>query len=112
MFTYINNNFVHAPSTNLSRKVVKVLVQFMIAQATKVFVEHLTEEKEKRPFELRARVSTQAAFLFGSVLKDDKDLASKGIFDHSWTWLVQVSMLPAFFFHFLLMPVLLILIVL
>ncbi|KAG0145295.1 hypothetical protein CROQUDRAFT_45980 [Cronartium quercuum f. sp. fusiforme G11] len=89
MFTYINDNFLHAPSTDLSREVVKVLVQLMIAQATEVFVERMTEEKEKKPFGLRARVSTQAAFLYGSVLEDVKDLASKGIFDRSWTWLCK-----------------------
>jgi hypothetical protein len=91
MFTYINDNFLHAPSTDLSREVVKVLVQLMIAQATEVFVERMTEEKEKKPFGLRARVSTQAAFLYGSVIEDVKDLVNKGIFERSWTWLVQVS---------------------
>ncbi|MBW0525163.1 hypothetical protein O181_064878 [Austropuccinia psidii MF-1] len=89
MFTYINDNFLHAPSTDLSREVVKVLVQIMIAQATEVFVERMTEEKEKKPFGLRARVSTQAAFLYGSILEDVKELANKGIFERSWTWLVQ-----------------------
>lgn len=89
MFTYINDNFLHAPSTDLSREVVKVLVQLMIAQATEVFVERMTEEKEKKPFGLRARVSTQAAFLYGSILEDVKDLVTKGIFERSWTWLVQ-----------------------
>jgi hypothetical protein len=90
MFTYINDNFLHAPSTDLSREVVKVLVQLMIAQATEVFVERMTEEKEKKPFGLRARVSTQAAFLYGSVIEDVKELVNKGIFERSWTWLVQV----------------------
>lgn len=89
MFTYINDNFLHAPSTDLSREVVKVLVQLMIAQATEVFVERMTEEKEKKPFGLRARVSTQAAFLYGSVIEDVKDLVNKGIFERSWTWLIQ-----------------------
>ncbi|POW01983.1 hypothetical protein PSHT_12257 [Puccinia striiformis] len=89
MFTYINDNFLHAPSTDLSREVVKVLVQLMIAQATEVFVERMTEEKEKKPFGLRARVSTQAAFLYGSVIEDVKELVNKGIFERSWTWLVQ-----------------------
>ncbi|EFP87880.2 uncharacterized protein PGTG_14595 [Puccinia graminis f. sp. tritici CRL 75-36-700-3] len=89
MFTYINDNFLHAPSTDLSREVVKVLVQLMIAQATEVFVERMTEEKEKKPFGLRARVSTQAAFLYGSIIEDVKELVNKGIFERSWTWLVQ-----------------------
>ncbi|EGG03704.1 uncharacterized protein MELLADRAFT_37880, partial [Melampsora larici-populina 98AG31] len=89
MFTYINDNFLHAPSTDLSREVVKVLVQLMIAQATEVFVERMTEEKEKKPFGLRARVSTQAAFLYGSILEDVKDLVTKGIFERSWMWLCK-----------------------
>lgn len=89
MFTYINDNFLHAPSTDLSREVVKVLVQLMIAQATEVFVERMTEEKEKKPFGLRARVSTQAAFLYGGIIEDVKELVNKGIFERSWTWLVQ-----------------------
>ncbi|KAH9815986.1 BRO1-like domain-containing protein [Melampsora americana] len=97
MFTYINDNFLHAPSTDLSREVVKVLVQLMIAQATEVFVERMTEEKEKKPFGLRARVSTQAAFLYGSILEDVKDLVTKGIFERSWTWLVQASHIHIYF---------------
>ncbi|CAH7674786.1 BRO1-like domain-containing protein [Phakopsora pachyrhizi] len=89
MFTYINDNFLHAPSTDLSREVVKVLVQLMLAQATEVFVERMAEDREKKPFGLRARVSTQAAFLYASVVEDVKDLSNKGIFERSWTWLVQ-----------------------
>lgn len=88
MFTYINDNFLHAPSTDLSREVVKVLVTLMVAQATEVFVERLTEEKKGAG--LRARVSTQAASLYGGIVEETKELVSKGVFDRSWTWLVQV----------------------
>ena len=33
MFTYINENFLHAPSVDLSRETVKCLIQVMLAQA-------------------------------------------------------------------------------
>ena len=39
MFTYINENFLHAPSTDLSRDTVKTLISIMLAQAQEVFLE-------------------------------------------------------------------------
>lgn len=90
MFSYINDNFLHAPSTDLSREVVKTLVTLMVAQATEIFVERLTEEKKSAA--LRARVSTQAASLYGGVIEDVRDQVQKGVFDRSWTWYVQVRL--------------------
>lgn len=88
MFNYINDNFLHAPSTDLSREVVKILVALMVAQATEVFVERLTEERKGAG--LRARVSTQAAALYGGVIEEVREQVQKGIFDRSWTWYAQV----------------------
>jgi tyrosine-protein phosphatase non-receptor type 23 len=39
MLTYINENFLHAPSTDLSREVGKFLISLILAQATEVFFE-------------------------------------------------------------------------
>src|SRR6266545_530602 len=39
MLTYINENFLHAPSTDLSREVVKFLINIILAQATEIFFE-------------------------------------------------------------------------
>lgn len=88
MFTYINENFLHAPSTDLSKEVIKTLVTLMNAQATEIFVEQLTEQR-KSPG-LKARVCSQAAHLYGSVQQDVKDFVSKGWFPRSWTFLIQV----------------------
>lgn len=40
MFTYINENFLHAPSTDLSRDTVQTLISIMLAQGQEVFLEN------------------------------------------------------------------------
>ncbi|KAI7297856.1 BRO1-domain-containing protein, partial [Hortaea werneckii] len=47
MFTYINENFLHAPSTDLSRETVKTLISIMLAQAQEVFIEKQVFDQKK-----------------------------------------------------------------
>ncbi|KAH8922956.1 BRO1-domain-containing protein [Atractiella rhizophila] len=87
MFSYINENFLHAPSTDLSRDIVKALVTLMLAQSTEVSLE-LTKESQKN---FRSKVAAQAALLYSQIIEEVKEFTSKGIFERSWSFLVQAK---------------------
>ena len=89
MLTYINDNFLHAPSTDLSREVIKFLVGIIIAQATEVFFEKCTDEKKGNA--LVAKIASQAAFLYNGLNEEVKEFMGKGIFDRNWVTVIQVS---------------------
>lgn len=89
MLTYINDNFLHAPSTDLSREVIKFLVGLILAQATEVFLEKCTDEKKSNA--LVAKVAAQTAFMYTSLSEEVKEFMGKGIFDRNWVTVVQVS---------------------
>ncbi|KAF8128641.1 BRO1-domain-containing protein [Boletus edulis] len=78
MLSYINDNFLHAPSTDLSREVIKFLVGIVLAQATEVFLEKCTDEKKANS--LIAKIASQAAFMYTSLSEEAKDFMGKGIF--------------------------------
>jgi hypothetical protein len=89
MFTYINDNFLHAPSTDLGRDLVKVLITLMTGQATEVFLERMNEEK--RSPGLKSKICAQVAAVYAGVQEEVKEQVGKGIFDRSWHVLVQVG---------------------
>lgn len=91
MLTYINENFLHAPSTDLSRDVVRFLINIIIAQATEVFFEKCTDEKKGSA--LVAKIGAQAAALYTILTEDVKEFMGKGIFDRNWVTLLQVRTL-------------------
>lgn len=94
MLTYINDNFLHAPSTDLSREVVKFLVNVILAQATEVFFEKCTEEKKGSA--LVAKIGSQAAGMYVGLCEQVKEFMGKGIFDKNWVTLIQVGQLQLF----------------
>ncbi|CAE6369525.1 unnamed protein product [Rhizoctonia solani] len=87
MLTYINDNFLHAPSTDLSKEVVKFLVGVVIAQATEVVYEKLVEEKKA----LVTKVASQTAYLYNTLQEDVKEFMGRGIFDRNWVTLIQIK---------------------
>ncbi|OCH91191.1 BRO1-domain-containing protein [Obba rivulosa] len=89
MLTYINDNFLHAPSTDLSREVIKFLVGAIIAQATEVFFEKCTDERKGSA--LVSKIAAQAAFLYTSLSEEVKEFMGKGIFDRNWITIVQTK---------------------
>ncbi|KZT04928.1 BRO1-domain-containing protein [Laetiporus sulphureus 93-53] len=89
MLTYINDNFLHAPSTDLSREVVKFLVGIIMAQATEVFFEKCTDEKKGNA--LVAKIAAQAAFMYTSLSEEVKEFMGKGIFDRNWVTVIQAK---------------------
>ncbi|KAG9029252.1 bck1-like resistance to osmotic shock [Tulasnella sp. JGI-2019a] len=89
MLTYINDNFLHAPSTDLSKEVVKFLIGLMLTQATEVFYEKLVDEKKSAA--LITKVAAQAAYLYNGLTEEVKEFMGRGIFDRNWVTLVQVK---------------------
>ncbi|WVN86165.1 uncharacterized protein L203_101326 [Cryptococcus depauperatus CBS 7841] len=89
MLTYINENFLHAPSTDLSREVIHFLIGIMMAQATEIFTEKLVDEK-KSPA-LVARSANQTGMLYNTVVDEMKDFQGKGVFDRNWLYVLQIK---------------------
>ncbi|BEI87484.1 uncharacterized protein CcaverHIS019_0102020 [Cutaneotrichosporon cavernicola] len=89
MLTYINENFLHAPSTDLSRDVVHILINLSLAQATEVFMEKLVDEKKAAG--LIARTSNQLATMYNSLSDEIKEFTGKGVFDRSWMRLIEAK---------------------
>lgn len=94
MLTYINENFLHAPSTDLSRDVVKLLISIILAQATEVFFEKCTEEKKSNA--LVSKIASQAGSMYTTLTEDVKEFMGKGIFDRNWITLLQVKLYLSF----------------
>ena len=93
MLTYINDNFLHAPSTDLSREVIQFLVGIMISQASEVFFEKCTDEKKGNA--LVAKIAAQVAFLYTGMSEEVKEFMGKGIFDRNWVSVIQVCPMPS-----------------
>ncbi|AAW44609.1 hypothetical protein CNG02100 [Cryptococcus deneoformans JEC21] len=89
MLTYINENFLHAPSTDLSREVVHLLIGIMMAQAAEIFTEKLVEEKKSAS--LVARSANQTASMYTSVVDEMKEFQGKGVFDRNWLYVLQIK---------------------
>lgn len=89
MLTYVNDNFLHAPSTDLSRDVVKFLVDLSLAQASEVFYEKCAGEKKSAT--LCARVAAQVAHLYNQLQETVKEFMGKGIFDRNWVTIIQIK---------------------
>ncbi|KAE9411111.1 BRO1-domain-containing protein [Gymnopus androsaceus JB14] len=89
MLGYINDNFLHAPSTDLSREVVRFLVGIILAQATEVFFEKCVEEKKGSA--LVAKIGAQAAAMYTGLGEQVKEFMGKGVFDRNWVTLIQIK---------------------
>lgn len=89
MFTYINDNFLHAPSTDLSRDTVKALIAIMLAQAQEVFLDKQVADGKKPGF--LAKLASQAAHLYSQASDGVQDNVAKGTFEKVWSTLVQTK---------------------
>ena len=90
MYTYINENFLHAPSVDLSRDTVKTLIHIMLAQAQEVFLEKQIVDQKK--VGLLAKLASQAASLYGQAIEGVQDNVNKAIFEKVWLMMVQVCL--------------------
>ncbi|WVQ95192.1 hypothetical protein IAU59_002286 [Kwoniella sp. CBS 9459] len=89
MLTYINENFLHAPSTDLSREVVHLCIAIMTAQATEIFTEKLVEEKKSAA--LISRSANSTAGFYSTALDEMKEFQGKGVFDRNWLYILQIK---------------------
>ncbi|KAK7032954.1 BRO1 domain-containing protein [Favolaschia claudopus] len=89
MLTYINENFLHAPSKDLSKEVVKFLVSLILAQATEVFWEKCVEEK--KPSGLTSKMASQAASMYTTLCEEVKEFMGQNILDRHWVTLIQIK---------------------
>lgn len=89
MFTYINENFLHAPSTDLSRDTIKTLINITLAQGQEVFLEKQMADNKKPG--LLAKLASQAAYLYTQAGDAMQDFVSKGVFEKAWSILVQAK---------------------
>ncbi|KAI1079191.1 vacuolar protein-sorting protein BRO1 [Whalleya microplaca] len=89
MFTYINENFLHAPSSDLSRETVKTLIQINLAQAQEVFLEKQVADQKK--VGLLAKLSSQAAYLYQQALEGVQENVNKAIFEKVWLLFTQIK---------------------
>ncbi|PHH84900.1 hypothetical protein CDD83_1210 [Cordyceps sp. RAO-2017] len=87
MFTYINENFLHAPSFDLSRETVKTLIQLMLAQAQEIFLEKQVADKKKTG--LLAKLASQTAYLYAQAVEGIQENVNKAIFEKVWLTVVQ-----------------------
>jgi hypothetical protein len=88
MFTYINENFLHAPSVDLSRDTVKTLIQLMLAQAQEVFLEKQIADGKK--VGLLAKLASQGSYLYAQALEGVQENVTKAIFERVWLLVSQV----------------------
>jgi hypothetical protein len=89
MFTYINENFLHAPSTDLSRDTVKTLISIMLAQGQEVFIEKQVVDKKKPG--LIGKLAAQAAYLYAEAVQGVQENVSKAVFERVWLQVVQIK---------------------
>ncbi|KAJ3045369.1 bck1-like resistance to osmotic shock [Rhizophlyctis rosea] len=89
LFAYINDNFLHAPSVDLSRDSIKTLVDLMLAQAQECMIEKVVMEKKKGM--LVAKLSAQTAHMYGSVLDGLTNDAVSSQFSKAWVDLVKIK---------------------
>lgn len=88
MFTYINENFLHAPSSDLSRDTVKTLISITLAQAQEVFLEKQIVDQKK--VGLLAKLASQAGSLYTQAVEGVQDNVNRAIFEKVWLSMVQV----------------------
>ncbi|KJR84540.1 vacuolar protein-sorting protein BRO1 [Sporothrix schenckii 1099-18] len=89
MFTYINENFLHAPSADLSRETVKTLISITLAQAQEVFLEKQIADQKK--VGLLAKLASHASSLYAQAAEGVQANVDRAIFEKVWLYFVQIK---------------------
>lgn len=89
MYTYINENFLHAPSTDLNHDTIRTLIGIMLAQAQEVFIEKQIADGKKAG--LMAKLASQAAFLYSQAVEGIQENVNKAVFEKVWLLLAQTK---------------------
>ncbi|KDN49935.1 BRO1-domain-containing protein [Tilletiaria anomala UBC 951] len=89
MLSHINDNFLHAPSTDMSKEVIKCLTTIMLAQASEVFWEKTVEEK--KGCSLIAKIASHVATTYHQSIEDMKAWVNRGVFDRQWLSMISTK---------------------
>ncbi|KAJ3016455.1 bck1-like resistance to osmotic shock [Thoreauomyces humboldtii] len=89
LFLYINDNFLHAPSLDLSRDSIKTLHDLMLGQAQECFLEKVLLEKKTGA--LVAKLAAQAAHVYQSVVDGFSNESIRAQIDKAWIELTKVK---------------------
>jgi hypothetical protein len=88
-FHFINENFLHTPSTDLSRESIRVLEDLMLCQAQECFIEKaLLDQKNGL---LISRLAIQVASMYSNIKEAMEAIELKNQFESSWKDLLKVS---------------------
>ncbi|CAO3598124.1 unnamed protein product [Absidia cylindrospora] len=85
MYQYINDNFLHAPSQDLHKDTVKLLMELMLVQAQECFLENSLREKKKDS--LVAKLASHTTWIYGNLVDQINDAISRGV-GIAKTWLI------------------------
>ena len=91
MFTYINENFLHAPSQDLNRDAVKTMISITLAQAQESFIEKQVRDGKKPA--LIAKLASQAHYHYGQAKEGLEAESVKDVFEPVWLKLIQIKTL-------------------
>lgn len=82
LLNFINENFLHAPSSDLSREAVKALSTIMLAQAQEVFTEKQIRDNGKSS--IIAKLASETASLYHNANEVLTELVIAGTIDTTW----------------------------
>jgi hypothetical protein len=92
-YLFINDNFLHPPSTDMSRDSVLVLSNLMLGQAQECFIEGAVAEQAKKVSpNIVARLYAQVALYYKTALDGMSSSPTiKGSYDKSWTPVISAK---------------------
>ncbi|BFZ63675.1 bck1-like resistance to osmotic shock [Saitoella coloradoensis] len=82
-FAFVDENFLHAPSNDLSREILTKLRTIMLAQAQEVFLEYTLAGGKAKPT-LISKLAGQAAFYYTQALEDLQEHVNSGVIEGVW----------------------------
>lgn len=86
---FINENFLHAPSTDLSRDIVSFSAQLVLTQAGEVFLDKCINEKKPKP--LVIKMCQSVAQGYSGLQEDAKEFQGKGTLDRNWVSVITIK---------------------
>ncbi|KAI9230501.1 MAG: BRO1-like domain-containing protein [Piptocephalis tieghemiana] len=88
LFTYINDNFLHAPTSDLHKETVKTLASLMLSQAQ----ECMLEKSSGKSARLQHRLASWLASSYSSIADSlTEGLSSRGVFERPWPPLARAK---------------------
>ncbi|CAO1623654.1 unnamed protein product [Sympodiomycopsis kandeliae] len=88
-FNYINQNFLHAPSTDMSRELLRFIVSLLLTQANEVFLEKTFGGKSSPG--LIAKLAHGVAKGYSDLAERGKEWNSQEVVDRTWTMLMNAK---------------------